>query len=110
MLIFLKDRKKISYELYFYFSAKKDKDPNSRTGIHEQCIGEYSGVTRTLYLQRCGKVYWRDGKQPKDRTIKRVVPTRVNMTIYVALCIICALGIILAISFLIINIKFRHQK
>ena len=59
MLIFLKDRKKISYELYFYFSAKKDKDPNSRTGIHEQCIGEYSGVTRTLYLERCGKGYWR---------------------------------------------------
>ena len=78
--------------------------------IQEQCIGEYSGVTRTLYLERCSDVYWPGPNPPKDQTITRIVPNRVNMTIYVALCIIASLGIVLAISFLIINIKFRHQK
>ena len=78
--------------------------------IQEQCIGEYSGVTRTLYLERCADVYWPGPNPPKDQTITRIVPNRVNMTIYVALCIIASLGIVLAISFLIINIKFRHQK
>ena len=39
--------------------------------ISENCIGEYSGVTRTLYLERCGKVVWPGERPPKDRTITR---------------------------------------
>lgn len=78
--------------------------------INERCIGEYSGVTRTLYLERCGEVYWEDDRPPKDRTIIHIVPNRVDTTIYSGLCIIASLGIILATCFLIINIKFRNQK
>ena len=37
----------------------------------EHCIGEYSGVTRTLYLERCGRVFWAADRPPKDRTIIR---------------------------------------
>ena len=78
--------------------------------IRDQCIGEYSGVTRTLYLERCGEVFWSGDRPPKDRTIIRIEPNRVNITIYSALCITASLGIVLAFSFLIVNIKFRNQK
>lgn len=84
-----------------------DDDPLT---ISEQCIGEYSGVTRTLYLERCGEVFWAADRPPKDRTIIRIEPNRVDITIYSALCIIASLGIVLAFSFLIINIKYRKQK
>ena len=80
------------------------------TEVIEHCIGEYSGVTRTLYFERCGEVFWVGDRPPKDRTIIRIEPNRVNITIYSALCIVASLGIILAFSFLIVNIKFRNQK
>lgn len=85
-------------------------DDEEPFNIREQCIGEYSGVTRTLYLERCGQVFWVGDRPPKDRTIIRIEPNRVNITIYSALCIIASLGIVLAISFLIVNIKYRKQK
>ena len=88
----------------------EDSDEDLSEQIREQCIGEYSGVTRTLYLERCGQVFWAGDRPPKDRTIIRIVPNRVDITIYAALCIIASLGIILAISFLIVNIKYRNQK
>ena len=87
-------------------------------GMREQCIGEYSGVTRTLYLEqrytRCdsgsGKVYWVGNQPPRDRTIVRIEDARVNIAIYVGLTIVASLGIILACVFLGINIKFRNQR
>ncbi|CAB4069502.1 GABBR [Lepeophtheirus salmonis] len=79
--------------------------------VMEHCIGEYSGVTRTLYLERCGKVSWSPGdRPPKDRTFRRIVQTRVDFTIYIILVITASLGIVLAICFLAINIKYRHNK
>ena len=78
--------------------------------IVERCIGEYSGVTRTLYLERCGQVIWNGERAPRDRTIIQVVDARVDIKIYAVLVIIASLGIILASCFLIINIKFRNQR
>ena len=83
-------------------------------GMREQCIGEYSGVTRTLYLERCesgsGKVFWAGDRPPKDRTIVRIEDARVNLAIYIALVTVASFGIILATVFFIINIKFRNQR
>ena len=111
MKVKLAFRRKANFSSPFFHLISGNVLPEStRTSIKEQCIGEYSGVTRTLYLERCGEVYWVGERPPKDRTIKRIVPDRVNITIYVALCITASLGIILAISFLGVNIKFRHQK
>lgn len=76
----------------------------------ERCIGEYSGVTRTLYLERCGKVFWAADRPPKDRTIIRIEDARVNLTIYIVLVIVASMGIILATVFLIVNIRFRNQR
>ena len=87
-------------------------------GVKEQCIGEYSGVTRTLYLEqrytRCesgsGKVYWAGERPPRDQTIVRIEDSRVNIAIYVGLTIVASFGILLAVVFLAINIKFRNQR
>ena len=92
------------------FSPDEDDEYYENFGISEQCVGEYSGVTRTLYFERCGKVFWVGERPPKDRTIIRIEPNRVDITIYSALCIVASLGIVLAISFLIVNIKYRNQK
>ena len=97
----------VIYNLYF---SGGDGGSEEEPSIREQCIGEYSGVTRTLYLERCGQVYWVGDRPPKDRTIIRIEPNRVDITIYSALCIVASLGIILAFSFLLINIKYRKQK
>ena len=87
--------------------------------MREQCIGEYSGVTRTLYLEqprttRCdsgsGKVYWVGDRPPRDQTIVKIEDSRVNLAIYVGLTIVASFGILLAIVFLGINIKFRNQR
>ena len=86
------------------------ENDNDNTDIYEHCIGEYSGVTRTLYFERCGEVFWVGDRPPKDRTIIRIEPNRVNFPIYIGLTIIASLGILLASSFLIVNIKFRNQK
>lgn len=94
----------------FYILAGEEEGDDASERIRQQCIGEYSGVTRTLYLERCGPVFWSGDRPPRDRTITRIVPNRVNITIYSALCIVASLGIVLAFSFLIVNIKYRRQK
>jgi gamma-aminobutyric acid type B receptor len=71
-------------------------------------VGEYSGVTRTLHLERCQVVSW--SKVPKDRTVTRIQQTRVNLTIYTCLVITASMGIVLGFGFLAVNIKYRHQK
>ena len=51
------------------------------------------------------------GRGPhRDRTLQERVLQRVNITIYVALCTLASLGIILAITFLVINIMFRKHR
>jgi len=85
---------------------------NQIIGEDETCIGEYSGVTRTLHMERCNPVVWPKNKTkpPKDRTYTRIEQTRVNPTVYIILCVASAMGIILGFAFLGINIKYRHQK
>jgi len=85
---------------------------NQIIGEDEVCIGEYSGVTRTLHMERCNPVVWPKNKTkpPKDRTYTRIEQTRVNPTVYTILCVASSMGIILGFAFLGINIKYRHQK
>lgn len=49
-------------------------------------------------------------RPPKDRTLRIVEHSQVNITIYVILASCSVLGIVMAISFLIVNIKFRNQR
>jgi len=87
---------------------------NQIVGEEERCIGEYSGVTRTLHMERCNPVTWpmfnNKSRPPKDRTFKRVEQTRVEPTVYTILCVTASCGIVLGATFLAVNIKYRHQK
>ncbi len=75
------------------------------------CIGEYSGVTRTLHLEKCNDIFWHNkDKPPRDLTVTKIVPARLNLSIFVAFCIISSIGIVLALTFLAINIKFRNER
>lgn len=50
------------------------------------------------------------GSPPLDRTIKEIVPSRVSLTLFVVLSVFSVFGIILALVFLIMNIKYRKQR
>ena len=80
------------------------------SGLDERCIGEYSGVTRTLHLEKCEKIQWVKNRPPKDRTFKKNVQTRVNTTLYIIIVVVASLGILIATVFLGINIKFRNKR
>ena len=80
------------------------------SGLDERCIGEYSGVTRTLHLEKCEKIQWVKNRPPKDRTFKLNVQTRVNTTLYIIIVVVASLGILIATVFLGINIKFRNKR
>ena len=47
---------------------------------------------------------------PIDYTIQKVIPSRVNRTLFVLISILATIGIVLAVVFLSINIKFRNQR
>jgi len=64
-LLILKNVKSVVVLLNFSASVGEENE------ITENCIGEYSGVTRTLYLERCGKLVWLEERPPRDRTITR---------------------------------------
>ena len=93
-------------------SLSPSPSPLLSPGEEELCVGEYSGVTRTLHMERCHAVSWPGNrtKPPKDRTYERIEQTRVNPTVYAILCVAASVGIILGFAFLGINIKYRHQK
>ena len=73
------------------------------------CVGEYSGVTRTLHLEKCEEIFWIK-KPPKDRTNIRIIQTFINPTIFTIVVVIACVGILLALTFLAINIRFRHER
>lgn len=47
---------------------------------------------------------------PRDRTIQIVEPSRISVPVFVTLTTVAALGIVLASSFLAVNIRFRNQR
>ena len=79
-------------------------------GLTERCVGEYSGVTRTLHLEKCDEIQWERNRPPKDRTFKLNLQTRVNTTLYIIIVVVASLGILIATVFLGINIRFRNKR
>ncbi|KAG0415452.1 hypothetical protein HPB47_007375, partial [Ixodes persulcatus] len=73
-----------------------------------------TGPVRFFRNERKGQIllkqFQRGLDPPMDRTLIVIERTRVNLTIYAVLCILCVLGIILASVFLVINVKFRNQR
>ncbi|XP_046400524.1 gamma-aminobutyric acid type B receptor subunit 2-like [Ischnura elegans] len=107
-------------------------------GGHEVKIGEYDGATGRLELgpqpdQRDSRldiseggvpptdwedmgvdvvhpVRWKSGGPPKDRTLTLTEQGRVHLPIFACLATASTLGILMAVCFLVINIKYRHQR
>ncbi|XP_068205833.1 gamma-aminobutyric acid type B receptor subunit 2 isoform X7 [Palaemon carinicauda] len=79
-------------------------------GGREVKIGEFDGLEEVLLLDKGHPIYWPGGDPPLDRTVKSIEKTSVNITIYAILVTIASLGIVMASTFLAINIKYRHQR
>ncbi|KAG5671522.1 hypothetical protein PVAND_001716 [Polypedilum vanderplanki] len=95
---FYNNERKASFQLNQFQNGEETK------------IGEYSSLQSRLDLSRGQPLKWFGRSPPKDRTLRIIEHAQVNLTIYVILASCSVLGIVLAISFLIVNIKFRNQR
>ncbi|XP_058467676.1 gamma-aminobutyric acid type B receptor subunit 2 [Malaya genurostris] len=73
-------------------------------------IGEYSSLTNRLDLSLGHPMKWVGRSPPKDRTLRIIEHSQVNITIYVVLASFSCVGIVMATVFLIVNIKYRNQR
>ncbi|XP_033220123.1 gamma-aminobutyric acid type B receptor subunit 2 isoform X2 [Belonocnema kinseyi] len=73
-------------------------------------VGEYDGVIDSLDLSRGHPLMWRGRSPPKDRTLHIIEHSQVNIKIYAALAAAASVGIVMAVVFLAINIKYRNQR
>ncbi|XP_058813758.1 gamma-aminobutyric acid type B receptor subunit 2 [Topomyia yanbarensis] len=73
-------------------------------------IGEYSSLTNRLDLSLGHPMKWVGRAPPKDRTLRIIEHSQVNITIYVVLASLSCVGIVMATVFLIVNIKYRNQR
>uniref|UniRef100_A0A182IJK6 Gamma-aminobutyric acid type B receptor subunit 2 n=1 Tax=Anopheles atroparvus TaxID=41427 RepID=A0A182IJK6_ANOAO len=73
-------------------------------------IGEYNSLTGRLDLSIGHPLKWVGRSPPKDRTLRIIEHSQVNITIFVVLASTSCVGIIMATVFLAVNIKFRNQR
>lgn len=57
-----------------------------------------------------GKIHWHNNTPPVDKIIRRTDILRPHKAIQTVLSILTFLGQVLAISFLIVNIKYRNTR
>lgn len=91
----------MSYVIYFFMVLQ---------GGSEVKVGEYDGVIDSLDLSRGHPLMWRGRSPPKDRTLHIIEHSQVNIKIYAALAAAASVGIVMAVVFLAINIKYRNQR
>ncbi|XP_020286545.1 gamma-aminobutyric acid type B receptor subunit 2 isoform X2 [Pseudomyrmex gracilis] len=73
-------------------------------------VGEYDSMTGVLDLTRGEAQLWSGKPPPKDRTVRIIEHTTVDITLYAVLASAASGGIVLASIFLAINIRFRNQR
>ncbi|CAB3232884.1 unnamed protein product [Arctia plantaginis] len=79
-------------------------------GVGEVKVGEYCAERDHLDLMSGEAFRWIGKNPPKDRTLRLIEHTQVNITIYSILVSCSVLGILLAIGFLAMNIHYRNQR
>ncbi|XP_029660695.1 gamma-aminobutyric acid type B receptor subunit 2 isoform X1 [Formica exsecta] len=72
-------------------------------------VGEYDSITGVLDLTR-GAPLWNGRSPPKDRTVRIIEHSTVDITLYAVLASAASVGIVLASIFLAINIRYRNQR
>ncbi|XP_075987240.1 gamma-aminobutyric acid type B receptor subunit 2 isoform X2 [Anticarsia gemmatalis] len=78
--------------------------------VGEVKVGEYCAERDHLDLISGEPFRWFGKNPPKDRTLRLIEHTQVNITIYSILVACSVLGILLAIGFLAMNIHYRNQR
>ncbi|GBP78974.1 Gamma-aminobutyric acid type B receptor subunit 2, partial [Eumeta japonica] len=78
--------------------------------VGEVKVGEYCAERDHLDLRSWEPFKWIGKNPPKDRTLRLIEHTQVNITIYSVLVSCSILGILLATGFLAMNIHFRNQR
>ncbi|XP_022836393.1 gamma-aminobutyric acid type B receptor subunit 2-like isoform X2 [Spodoptera litura] len=79
-------------------------------GTGEVKVGEYCAERDHLDLISGEPFKWFGKNPPKDRTLRLIEHTQVNITIYSILVSCSVLGILLATGFLAMNIHYRNQR
>ncbi|XP_072758771.1 gamma-aminobutyric acid type B receptor subunit 2 isoform X2 [Anoplolepis gracilipes] len=77
---------------------------------HEVNVGEYDSITGILNLTRRDAPLWNGRSPPKDRTVRIIKHSTVDITLYAVLASAASVGIVLASIFLAINIRYRNQR
>ncbi|XP_049881941.1 gamma-aminobutyric acid type B receptor subunit 2 [Pectinophora gossypiella] len=78
--------------------------------VGEVKVGEYCAERDHLDLTIGEPFKWVGKNPPKDRTLRLIEHTQVNITIYSVLVSCSILGILLATGFLAMNIHYRNQR
>ncbi|XP_026318221.1 gamma-aminobutyric acid type B receptor subunit 2 isoform X3 [Hyposmocoma kahamanoa] len=78
--------------------------------VGEVKVGEYCAERDHLDLTIGENFKWIGKNPPKDRTLRLIEHTQVNITIYSVLVSCSILGILLATGFLAMNIHYRNQR
>ncbi|EZA52652.1 Gamma-aminobutyric acid type B receptor subunit [Ooceraea biroi] len=73
-------------------------------------VGEYDSITGVLDLTRGEALLWNGRSPPKDRTVRIIEHSTVDITLYAVLASAASVGIVLASIFLAINIRYRNQR
>ncbi|XP_032683097.1 gamma-aminobutyric acid type B receptor subunit 2 isoform X5 [Odontomachus brunneus] len=73
-------------------------------------VGEYDSITGVLDLTRGEALLWKGRAPPKDRTVRIIEHSTVDITLYAVLASVASVGIVMASIFLIINIRYRNQR
>lgn len=73
-------------------------------------VGEYDSITGILDLARGDALLWDGRPPPKDRTVRIIEHSTVDITLYAVLASAASSGIVLASIFLAINIRYRNQR
>lgn len=73
-------------------------------------VGEYDSITGVLDLTRGEALLWKGKAPPKDRTVRLIEHSTVDITLYAVLASVASVGIVMASIFLIINIRYRNQR
>jgi len=73
-------------------------------------VGEYNSITGILDLNRSDASLWNGRPPPKDRTVRIIEHSTVDITLYAVLASAASSGIVLASIFLAINIRYRNQR
>ncbi|XP_045779674.1 gamma-aminobutyric acid type B receptor subunit 2 isoform X2 [Maniola jurtina] len=78
--------------------------------IGEVKVGEYCAERDRLDLGSGDPFKWNGKNPPKDRTLRLIEHTQVNITLYAVVVFCSVLGILLATGFLAMNIHYRNQR